>query len=93
MGTEAKDQALAEAISSVFGDPSLSRRRFLLIGGISVIGMSAVAHGLAAAEPVLYAEQANGLVIGDPTKCVGCRRCELACTEFNDGKAAPSGCE
>jgi Fe-S-cluster-containing dehydrogenase component len=86
-----KDHTLAEAVSSVFGDPSLSRRRFLLIGGISVIGMSAVAHGLsAAAEPVLYTEQANGLVIGDPTKCVGCRRCELACTEFNDGKAAPS---
>ena len=23
-------------------------------------------------------------------KCVGCGRCELACTEFNDGKAAPT---
>ncbi|HTU02503.1 MAG TPA: 4Fe-4S dicluster domain-containing protein [Candidatus Sulfotelmatobacter sp.] len=90
MGTEAHGQALADAVSKLFGDPSLSRRRFLLIGGISVIGMSTVAHGLAAAEPVLYTEKANGLVIGDPTKCVGCRRCELACTEFNDGKAAPS---
>jgi Fe-S-cluster-containing dehydrogenase component len=90
MGTEAHDQALADAVSKLLDDPSLSRRRFLLIGGISVIGMSAVAHGLASAAPVLYTEQASGLVIGDPTKCVGCRRCELACTEFNDGKAAPA---
>ena len=36
-------------------------------------------------------DQAKGLVIADPTRCVGCRRCELACTEFNDGKAALHG--
>jgi Fe-S-cluster-containing dehydrogenase component len=35
-------------------------------------------------------EQAEGIVLADPTRCVGCRRCELACTEFNDGKAQPS---
>ena len=29
-------------------------------------------------------------MIADSTRCVGCRRCELACTEFNDGKAAPT---
>jgi Fe-S-cluster-containing dehydrogenase component len=35
-------------------------------------------------------EQAQGIVVADPMKCVGCGRCELACTEFNDGKAAPA---
>jgi len=34
-------------------------------------------------------EHAQGIVVADPMKCVGCGRCELACTEFNDGKAAP----
>ncbi len=38
----------------------------------------------------LFAENALGMVVGDPNRCVGCRRCELACSEFNDGKAQPS---
>jgi Fe-S-cluster-containing dehydrogenase component len=32
----------------------------------------------------------GGLVLADPSRCVGCQRCELACTEFNDGRAQPS---
>ncbi len=40
-------------------------------------------------RPVLVAN-AQGMVVAQPTRCVGCRRCELACTEFNDGKAQPS---
>ena len=31
-----------------------------------------------------------GMVIGNPARCVGCRRCELACTEYNEGKSQPS---
>ncbi len=45
--------------------------------------------GRAGAEPLIILDNAKGLVVGDPTKCVGCGRCELACTEFNDGKADP----
>jgi Fe-S-cluster-containing dehydrogenase component len=84
--------ALEKMLRAALQDASFSRRRFLQLGGISIIGMSVVGARLAseAAGPVLYMEQATGIVIGDPTKCVGCRRCELACTEFNDGRAAPS---
>src|SRR5512139_568861 len=73
-------------------DGSLTRRRFLQVGGLSVVGLSALGAWLSAeaAPPVLVLPRATGLVLADPTKCVGCRRCELACTEFNDGKAAPS---
>jgi len=39
---------------------------------------------------LILMEPAQGLVVADPEKCVGCGRCELACTEFNDGKAAPA---
>lgn len=85
-------EVLKWGLLDTLGDLSFSRRQFLRLSGISVIGMSAFGPRLAAgaAGPVLYMEQAQGIVIGDPTKCVGCRRCELACTEFNDGKAAPS---
>jgi Fe-S-cluster-containing dehydrogenase component len=77
---------------AVAADGSLSRRRFLQVGGLSVVALSALGPWLAAeaAPPVLVLPRARGLVLADPTKCVGCRRCELACTEFNDGKAAPS---
>ena len=73
-------------------DGSLTRRCFLHVGGLSVIALSTLGSWLAAeaSAPVLVLPQAKGLVLADPTKCVGCRRCELACTEFNDGKAAPS---
>jgi len=73
-------------------DGPLTRRRFLQVGGLSVVALSALGPWLAAeaAPPVFVLPQAKGLVMADPTKCVGCRRCELACTEFNDGKAAPS---
>jgi Fe-S-cluster-containing dehydrogenase component len=30
------------------------------------------------------------MILGDPTRCVGCRRCEIACTNFNDGRVQPS---
>lgn len=34
-------------------------------------------------------ETAKGILICDPNLCVACHRCELACTEFNEGKADP----
>jgi len=71
----------------------VSRRQFLKLSGASLIGVSSLA-GLGAKSgtepPLIIMEQAEGIVIGDPTKCVGCLRCELACTEFNDGKASPT---
>lgn len=37
-----------------------------------------------------YAETALAMVIADASRCVGCRRCELACSEFNEGRSQPS---
>src|SRR5271157_6288027 len=69
-----------------------SRRQILKLGGISIVGASALAPLLArgASTPLIIMEKAQGIVIADPATCVGCGRCELACTEFNDGKAAPT---
>ena len=73
-------------------DPSCSRRQTLKWGGLSIIGLSVLGQGFAegAVKPLIIMEQAQGLVVADPMKCVGCGRCELACTEFNDGKASPT---
>jgi Fe-S-cluster-containing dehydrogenase component len=94
MGAAETDGVSYERLIAVAraADASLTRRRFLQVGGLSVVALSALGPWLAAeaAPPVLVLPQAKGLVLADPTKCVGCRRCELACTEFNDGKAAPS---
>jgi Fe-S-cluster-containing dehydrogenase component len=88
-----KPELLEKALQAVGLDHSYSRRGFLKIGGVTVVGLSALA-GLGAKSgkkmPLIIMDQAEGIVIADPTRCVGCRRCELACTEFNDGKASPT---
>ena len=66
-----------------------SRREFIVLTGVMASALWSLQAWASTDTPLIIIEQAKGLVIGDPTKCVGCRRCELACTEFNDGKASP----
>ena len=89
---DGKEKIGEPAVSSFSWNPLCSRRQILKLGGISIIGISALGPVLArgAIKPLIIMEQAQGIVIADPMKCVGCGRCELACTEFNDGKAAPA---
>jgi Fe-S-cluster-containing dehydrogenase component len=44
----------------------------------------------AKAERQTYVPKAKGLVIAIPARCTGCRRCELACVDYNEGKSQPS---
>ncbi len=93
MGQDSEKQEMLEKAFKFLGiDRSCSRRDFLRWSGISVVGMTALGalKAKAGETPLIIMDQAEGLVIADPTKCVGCRRCELACTEFNDGKASPT---
>ncbi len=73
-------------------DPLCSRRQTLKWGGMSIVGLSVLGPVLAqgATAPLIIMDQAEGLVVADTALCVGCGRCELACTEFNDGKASVS---
>ncbi len=72
----------------------ISRRQFLV--GTSVVGLSAASlcifgcgGGSANAPRQVFVANALGLVSNDPTLCVGCRRCESACTGYNQGVAQP----
>jgi Fe-S-cluster-containing dehydrogenase component len=71
----------------------ISRRNLLKLGTVTLVSASAFG-GLGAKGgekmPLIIIDKAEGLVIADPTRCVACQRCELACTEFNDGKASPT---
>jgi Fe-S-cluster-containing dehydrogenase component len=87
-----KKEILKDMADPLSLNPLCTRRQILKLGGLSIIGLSVLGPALAqgAVKPLIIMEQATGLVTADPHKCVGCGRCELACTEFNDGKAAPS---
>jgi Fe-S-cluster-containing dehydrogenase component len=81
---------LKKTLDFMNSSPFLSRREFLLVTGSIVIAFSSVEAKSAKDAPLIIMDQAEGLVMADASKCVGCRRCELACTEFNDGKASPA---
>ncbi|MGD8623097.1 MAG: 4Fe-4S dicluster domain-containing protein [Anaerolineae bacterium] len=82
----------ANGLASLVWMPT-SRRRFLKLTGAGGASVAAIGLGArftsALQSRQVYAANAEGVVLADPTRCVGCRRCELACTEFNEGKAAP----
>lgn len=73
-----------------------SRRKFLKIGGAAGFTLAAalllddlIRAGTVSAQSTVVLADAKGVIIADNHICVGCRRCELACTEFNRGKAQP----
>ncbi len=87
---EQTSETLERALNSISLNSPFSRRGFLFLSGALILSFSALKARGEKETPLIIMDQAKGLVIADPTKCVGCRRCELACTEFNDGKASPS---
>ncbi len=56
---------------------------------MAAIGMMNQARAASGVRPYIVLETAKGILICDPNLCVACHRCELACTEFNEGKADP----
>ena len=73
----------------------MDRRNFFKAGLVSAAGLSYLPLlkslesylRMTGQEPLVI--NAKGVLITDPTRCTGCCRCELACTEFNFGKAHP----
>ena len=91
MGPKMPEMMLRAARTAGF-DTGLSRREFLFLSAGAVTGLAALSIGSVwgADAPIIIIDNAKGLLLADPSRCVGCQRCELACTEFNDGRAQPS---
>lgn len=75
----------------------VTRREFLQVTGVAGLGvatfylMGCGSSTSADSTPrQVYVANAQGMLVAEPSRCVGCRRCELACTEYNDGKSQPS---
>lgn len=83
-------EVLARLVHCADVGVSFSRRKFLLMTGGFIVACAACDARGGESVPLIIMDQAAGLVIADPFACVGCRRCELACTEYNDGKASPT---
>lgn len=81
---------LKELLKSLEIPQDISRRGFLKASSMAaVLTMVNEARAKEGAKPYIILEQAKGILIADPNLCVACHRCELACTEYNDGKASP----
>ena len=93
LGEDAATGKIADVIHKL-----VTRRQFMR--GAGAVGLGATTFCLfgcgssstAANEAPRQVFVANslGMIVAEPSRCGGCRRCELACTEFNDGIAQPS---
>lgn len=92
MEREGDSRRISETLRQAGLESAVSRRGFLQITTGTLAGLAAMRALAAAGEPapLIIMAEATGMIIADPARCVGCQRCELACTEFNDGRSQPS---
>jgi len=93
----AHPQPTTSPVATTILQTPTTRRKFLKISGATSLSLAAalllddlIRAGVVSARATVILADAQGVVISDPHICVGCRRCELACTEYNLGKAQPT---
>jgi Fe-S-cluster-containing dehydrogenase component len=86
------DEVFFRRIVDQLGLPAETSRRGFIRATVTISGLSAAAAWAQKSKnpPLVILENAGGILVTDTTRCVGCRRCELACTEFNEGRAQPA---
>jgi Fe-S-cluster-containing dehydrogenase component len=76
-------------IGTEIQEGNLSRRNFLMaasFAGLGVFGGVRALGTLTGKTPIIA--DSKGVLLHQPERCFECRRCELACSEFNDGFAS-----
>jgi Fe-S-cluster-containing dehydrogenase component len=68
------------------------RRGFIRIAlsASAALPVYGVLNALTPQSQEIILENAKGMIVADSTRCVGCKLCELACTEYNEGLSQPS---
>ena len=68
------------------------RRGFIKIalGGCAALTVYEIWPALRPETKAVILENAKGMLVADSTRCVGCKLCELACTEYNEGRSQPT---
>ncbi len=81
---------LKELLSKAALPQDITRRGFLEVATVTAtfVAMNN-ARAATGAQPYIILQTPKGLILGDPTLCVNCQRCEIVCTEYNDGKNDP----
>lgn len=77
---------------------TVTRREFLKTSGalgvgvatFSLLGCGSSDSNVADAPRQVFVANSLGMIVAEPSRCVGCRRCELACSEYNNGVSQPS---
>jgi len=78
-----------------FIQKTITRRDFNKVMGVAGLGAVAFEVGCGSTAKnetprQVFVANSLGMVVADSVYCVGCRRCEAACTGYNFGKAQPS---
>jgi Fe-S-cluster-containing hydrogenase component 2 len=76
----------------------VTRREFLQYSGVAGMGVATfylVGCGSSSTSDSttprqVFVANSQGMIVAEPTLCVGCRRCEAACVAYNQGKAQPA---
>ena len=88
-----KDEKMTSAedefhVSDVLGDTS--RRDFVKVSMMGAVGLttglSIMKSQSTATDATVFVPDAKMMVVHDPSRCVGCRRCEVACSLYHDDK-------
>lgn len=86
------DELNTEEKTREFIHQTVTRRTFLGVTGLGVVafqfGCGSSVRNVTPRQ--VFVANAQGMVVADPNICAGCRRCEMACSGFNLGKAQPS---
>ncbi|MEI7670960.1 MAG: 4Fe-4S dicluster domain-containing protein [Deltaproteobacteria bacterium] len=93
LGKEASTGKIAEVIHKL-----VTRRQFMRGAGAVGLGVTTFclfgcgsSSTAANEEPrQIFVANALGMIVAEPTLCVGCRRCESACVAYNYGIVQPS---
>ena len=91
VATEMKKDATTAEITELIRS-QISRRVFLKGAGAAGAGVASLcifgfsSGSMDAAPRQVFVANARGMVVAEPTLCVGCRRCESACVGYNEGR-------